>query len=109
MHTNSDGHDGTSSEANTEGRPATVLGIPVVHAAVAVGAGGVMLALAVACGAAEVAVAFGAACLVYGAVTTGGELAGNVSRLVSGVLLRRRDAATSGAEPSARRRDAGGP
>jgi hypothetical protein len=61
----------------------------LVPAAVAVVAGGAVLAAAIAFGAAEAAVGVGAAYLVYSAILARTDLSGNVAvRLVTGALFR---------------------
>jgi hypothetical protein len=79
-----------------EPKPPTVAGLPLVPAALALGAGGVVLAVAIAWGAAEAAVAVGAGYLVYSAIAARGDLAGSLAvRLLTGVLRRKEEDAES--------------
>jgi hypothetical protein len=74
----------TTKEAGAEGAPRAALLVP---AALAVGAGGVVLVIAIAWGAAEAAVAVGAGYLVYSAITARGDLSGMLAvRLLTGAL-----------------------
>jgi hypothetical protein len=82
--------DGAANTKPEEPKPPTALGVSVVPAALALGAGGVVLAVAIAWGAAEAAVAVGAGYLVYSAITARGDLAGSLAvRLLTGVLRRK--------------------